>query len=188
MQGAKNLMQSHRTRGASIRNSLIPDNITAIKVRHSIFQKLTAEDFITEQEYLKESADEQFRMENWTLKNKDVKTDLDKLIHENEKDQPDMPKYLGRVIPVFNMDGSLVFPNEFEAALRGAVVEIAATITHDVFTNAAKPTDNYYADIRYITILQRPPRTPESPSKKRGFTAPAHLQGKKILRTTADSD
>ncbi|THH21257.1 hypothetical protein EW146_g248 [Bondarzewia mesenterica] len=41
---------------------------------------------------------------------------------------------------------------------------------------------------RKFSIKTRPPRTPESPSKKRGFTAPAHLQGKKVLRTTVDSD
>jgi len=55
------------------------------------------------------------------------------------------------------------FPN-----LKGALVEVAATVSHEVTGSDRGKSDNFYTDLFYIAILEPAPPSPLSPLKKKG--------------------
>ncbi|KAI0069177.1 hypothetical protein BV25DRAFT_1910874 [Artomyces pyxidatus] len=173
--GAKALMESVPGFKDKINNSILDTpNARKIKVRHSVFEEVTKDVYVEQQ-----NASELLLMSNWKCRSNEAQSALEEIIESNDEilrsDIPDAAMHFGQVIPVFKASGDLVFPNNFEKALRGATVEICAAISHEVIQGS----DNFYADIRYITILDDPPPPPSSPSRKRGFEPPAHLSGKR---------
>jgi len=83
------------------------------------------------------------------------------------------------VAPVFDLDGEQILPHCF-LSLKGAIVEVAATISHEIMGGDRGKTDNFYADLSYIIILEPAPPSPESLVKKRGlYVPPRHLAKKR---------
>ena len=58
--------------------------------------------------------------------------------------------------------GGLLPPATYESALKGAVVQVKAVLSHQFF--AGPKTDDSLADIREIKIVKRAPALPVSPS------------------------
>ncbi|KAJ7631632.1 hypothetical protein DFH06DRAFT_1337607 [Mycena polygramma] len=66
------------------------------------------------------------------------------------------------LLPVYDIDESLVPQADIERKLRGALVEVTSKITHYAITKGATVTDSFTADIQQIIILkygQAPPPT-----------------------------
>ena len=64
--------------------------------------------------------------------------------------------------------------------LKGATVEVAATLSHEVMNGDKGKCDNFYADLSYMTVLQSAPPSPVSPLKKKGlYVPPRHLAKKR---------
>jgi len=117
-------------------------------------------------------------IKNWVCDSNDAKAALQSILDANDAATSDKKMYIGHVAPVFDLEGEQILPDQFPD-LKGAVVEVAVTISHEVMNGEKGKSDNFYADLSYITILQRAPASPVSPLKKRGLYAPPHHLAKK---------
>jgi len=86
--------------------------------------------------------------------------------------------HIGHVAPAFNLKGEQIMPHWF-LDLKGMIVEVTATITHKVMNSDGGRSDNFLADLSYITVLGSAPPSPLSPLKKRGLYVPPHHFAKK---------
>lgn len=68
-------------------------------------------------------------------------------------------------IPAFDVNDRVVKPNRYEAELKGAVVCVTVTMVHQYLRSIK--TDNFFADIQEIKILQRPLPVVVTPSKRK---------------------
>lgn len=115
-------------------------------------------------------------MRNWPCRNDHVGRELDGLIAAG--------KFIGKPLPVFDLDGKRVPPIDHEKRLKGALVDIAITIT-----NVTYRQDSYFADIRSIVILAPPGYQPmvEKPKAKyvkAKYPVPRHLKEFNSIFTT----
>jgi hypothetical protein len=93
-------------------------------------------------------------------------------------------------LPAYNAIGNLIYPNDYEAQLRGALAQVKFTLSHwnihkqgmllprcptSTFTNINSHKDVFSANIEHIRILTPP--CPASPSKRRKFTATDDVSG-----------
>src|SRR5882757_3774512 len=120
--------------------------------------------------------DPKFNFHNWNCKYDDAKDALRKIIEDNSSMDPSKEKYIGHVVPIFDLHGTPILPDDF-SSLPGTVVQVAATISHEVLTERDRSkSENFYADVSYIIVLKTAPLLLDSPSRKRGVgVAPHHL-------------
>ena len=119
-------------------------------------------------DYFAEAVDEEFKMENWPCVHDKAKAALEQLIEDGT--------HIGHLLPVFTIDGERVPPSQYEKYLKGALVDVHCSITHQRWW--ASKGDDYYADIRSITVLNPPPlqRAVISSNKKHPLAISAHLR------------
>jgi hypothetical protein len=103
---------------------------------------------------------------NWVCKSDDDQAAPRRIINDNNDLQNEHEIHWSYyVVPIFNR-GEQMMPDHFHK-LKDVLVEVGATITYEVMTTKLGKTDNFYADISYIIVLQDAP-LPTFPSKKRG--------------------
>lgn len=68
-------------------------------------------------------------------------------------------------LPAIDKDDDVVSPHHYHEKLNGAVVRVTVTVSHQWMNYY--DTDNYYADVQEIKILQRPLRIVDSPGKRK---------------------
>ena len=96
-------------------------------------------------------------METWQCRNEAAQKELRRII--------DTQSHYSQVILAYNEDDNLIAPANYQAKLRGAVVELAVAMSHQYFPSENK--DNYYLDIRKLKVVKPPVGMPSSPSKRR---------------------
>ena len=96
-------------------------------------------------------------MGSWWCKTKHARQELLRIIEQG--------RYVGVPLPAYGVAGGLIPPRAYESALKGAVVQVKAVLTHQYF--AGPKTDNFFADIRELKVIKRPPPLPVSSSKRK---------------------
>lgn len=109
----------------------------------------------------------EFETANWPCKTQVAREELDKLVSDG--------KYIGRPLPVFTLNGERVRPSDYEASLKGALVDVTMTITHVSYKQWG-----FYGDISSIVILAPPGYSPVDEDLnnhvKKRMQKPAHLK------------
>jgi len=82
---------------------------------------------------------------NWICDSDNVKNALQGILDSNEHASGNEKTHIGRLAPVFDLMGNQILPEQFPS-LRGAVVEIGATISNEVMNSNKAKFDNFYAD------------------------------------------
>jgi len=103
---------------------------------------------------------------NWVCASAEANAELQLLIENNKSLREDAKGYIGYVVPAFTANGDHILPSQLKT-LAGAVVEVSAFVSHEVFGSGSNRTDNFFLDISYITILDDAPPPAVSPAKKR---------------------
>lgn len=116
-------------------------------------------------------------MSNWPCRSDHVKRELNALIASK--------KFVGRPLPVFDLNGNRIPPAEHEKKLKGALVDVSVTITNVTYRQYS-----FFADIRSIIILAPPGYEPQVKQTKvrrpnGKYAKPKHL---KDFNATVRSD
>lgn len=98
-----------------------------------------------------------FSLSNWPTPSDEVKHAISDMIEEGI--------WTPVPIPAYSKSGNLILPSEYEARLKGALVRVKVSISHQYLRS--NKTDNYFADIREIWVLKNPPRVVASPGKRK---------------------
>ncbi|TFY67449.1 hypothetical protein EVJ58_g1607 [Rhodofomes roseus] len=142
---------------------LVPDS-DRIRVRHAIF---------TEKLKTPEPPDNgDFAAHSWKCRSDDVTAKLEEIITSG--------KYYAHVLPAYDIHDSLIPPDDYEAMLRGALVEIDLAMSYQYFHSNSK--HNWWFDIRSIHVVKPPMSMPSSPSKRRATDKVDDPKGKKVVR------
>ncbi|TFY81333.1 hypothetical protein EWM64_g2682 [Hericium alpestre] len=158
------LMQDHRTKQAEIWNSLITQS-QGLRIRHSVFDAVDYDTYKACTEALAKK-DKGLLMANWACGTTKAQNELNSLIWHNNEDNHRTTHYFGNLIPIFYHDRTRLLPNnpQYSEKLRGAVVKVGISITHEFMSG--KSVNDFYADIRYIIILKKPPTPSKAPLKR----------------------
>ena len=105
---------------------------------------------------------------HWICASPEAKVEMETLLRNNKNLRDGELGYIGRVPEIYNLDGKCLTPDQYPS-LQGAIVEVAAFISHDIYNINRVRTDNYFADLSYMTVLKPAPPPPNSPAKSRGF-------------------
>ncbi|TFY80546.1 hypothetical protein EWM64_g3465 [Hericium alpestre] len=159
------LMQDRRMKQAEIQNSIITQS-QGLHIRHSVFDAVDYNTYKTRTDEIFKK-DKRLLMSNWACGSTKAQKELNSLVWHNSEDKPNTTRYFGNPIPIFYHDKSRLLPSDpqYSEKLRGAVVKIGLSITHE-FMSRQPPVNDFYADIRYIIILKKPPPPPKAPLKR----------------------
>ncbi|KAI0049246.1 hypothetical protein FA95DRAFT_1571317 [Auriscalpium vulgare] len=157
MEGLKALMKDARAKaprpGGNVKYGLL-DDAGRVKIRHALFEPIDSD-------IAANNADlgPQFSIANWPCKFQAGSIALEELKKEGH--------YTVSPVPAYTKDGKLIPPAEYEMRLRGAVVEVRVAIVREYIFSAN--SDNFYSDVRAITVLETPGPPVASPGKKRSL-------------------
>ncbi|KAJ7928014.1 hypothetical protein B0H13DRAFT_1014234 [Mycena leptocephala] len=147
---------THEQRGVLLKQE---DPVSRIKLRftHRLFQK------VEEGEEEDDDIPPAFTIDHWPVRHQQAREAIAGMTATHRVNY----------LPAYNAIGNLIYPDDYEAQLRGALAQVRFTLSHwnirqqDVFT----------ANIEHIRILTPPPPHPASPSKRRKFTATDDVSG-----------
>src|SRR5882762_7904626 len=105
---------------------------------------------------------------HWICAADEAKVEMQNLLRNNQNLRDGEQGYIGRIPEIYDLDGNYLTPEQYPS-LQGAMVEIAVFISHDVYNISHVRSDNYFADLSYMTVLRRAPPPPNSPAKSQGF-------------------
>ena len=108
-------------------------------------------------------------MHCWPCDSTEAKSQLQEMIAQGS--------HTVRPIPAYDISGNLIEPSKYAECLKNAIVHVKVTIVRQYL--AFNKTDNYYADIQEIRVIQTPARTLESPAKHKPEEALERATAKK---------
>jgi len=76
---------------------------------------------------------------------------MQNLLRNNQNLRDGEQGYIGRIPEIYDLDGNYLTPEQYPS-LQGAMVEIAMFISHDVYNISRVRSDNYFADLSYMTV------------------------------------